>query len=238
MPAGFLIDGYNLLHFAGLGRKRFRPGEFEQARDRLLRRIAAGLTPEELARTVVVFDAQYAPHADRRPQPAFGMTVLFSPRGRQADDAIEVLLLGGPAGRDLTVVSSDRRLLLAARQARASALDSDSFLVELDRRQEAAARARQSDKEAEGAAGDPPVTDWRAWLKEFGEIDVAEIMRGEQTPSAAAPVEAPPRSGPSPAAPPAQKPPAENPPQEGTPGDLDFWERRVRELFDEEAEGR
>ena len=37
-----LIDGYNLLHAAGLGRRRFSRGGLELARTKLLQKLAAG----------------------------------------------------------------------------------------------------------------------------------------------------------------------------------------------------
>ncbi len=41
-----LIDGYNLLHAAGLGRARYGPGDLQRARQALLRKLFELLTPE------------------------------------------------------------------------------------------------------------------------------------------------------------------------------------------------
>ena len=44
MPLPFhLIDGYNLLHVAGLARETYGPGDYERVRFALLIRIADGL---------------------------------------------------------------------------------------------------------------------------------------------------------------------------------------------------
>ncbi|MFN9041279.1 MAG: NYN domain-containing protein, partial [Planctomyces sp.] len=61
-----LIDGYNLLHAAGLGRRRFSRGGLELARTKLLQKLAAELSDDVCRDTVVVFDA--AADADGRHQ--------------------------------------------------------------------------------------------------------------------------------------------------------------------------
>ena len=55
-----LIDGYNLLHAAGLARRRYGPGGLEKARGSLLGFLAASLG-NETSQTTVVFDAAAPP---------------------------------------------------------------------------------------------------------------------------------------------------------------------------------
>ena len=56
-----IIDGYNLLHAAGLGRPTYGPGDLERCRNRLLSFLRTHLRAAERARTTVVFDARDAP---------------------------------------------------------------------------------------------------------------------------------------------------------------------------------
>lgn len=195
MSVDFLIDGYNLLHFAGLARARYGPGDLERARDRLLKRIRNGLNEAERGRVTVVFDARDAEHADRREARPFGMRVLFSPIGREADDTIEELIEAHASPRNLLVISSDNRLKRAARAARAGWMDSDSFLVDLDRRQ---AQLQQPETPATDS---PPVASRSAHTSlpdlsaEFGNIDVAALLREtseKELPARASPQTVPP----------------------------------------------
>lgn len=175
MTTQLVIDGYNLLHFAGYGKVRPHTGQFQKARDRLFKRLREGLTEEERAQTTIIFDAQYAEGSDRRAQSVHGMQVIFSPQGRQADDLIEDVLLGSNQPELITVVSSDQRMRIAARAARAKCIKSDAFLVELDERKN---RQHHKDKSvmssAETVQHEPPVSSVD-WSLEFSDIDVAEI---------------------------------------------------------------
>ena len=59
MPARFLlIDGYNLLYAAGMGRATYGPGDLQRSRAQLLRYLFSKLTPAEIARTTIIFDAR------------------------------------------------------------------------------------------------------------------------------------------------------------------------------------
>ncbi len=262
MSPELIIDGYNLLHYAGLGGLCRRSGKFEQARDQLLLRLKRSLPEKELARTLVVFDAQHAAHADRRPIVVHGMTIVFSPRGRQADDLIEDLLCGTRQPRQLRVVSSDHRLLRAARAVGAGYIDSDSFLVELDKRQ--SARKQQSFENTPLSPPDRIKTPLELtaddWLKEFGDIDPKEIERSlrEEARPQPAPTPTPaPQKNPSPNSPapdprtqqPAPPPTRRSgrsvpppPPISKSEGEektvladeLAFWEQRIADLNFEE----
>lgn len=248
MATELLIDGYNLLHFAGLARARYAKGDLQRARDRLLKRIRNGLTDEERGRTTIVFDARDADHVERRESRPFGMLVLFSPVGREADDTIEELVDAHSSPRQLIVVSSDNRLKRAARSVRAGWMDSDSFLLDLDRRTELLARPVTNDDAALPAR----TTSRSASVDDdFLNIDVAAIereLRGEvetvredvPQKAAAKPVATPPPSAPAKT----QSSPEQQPLPDrvqfdwddpsGVPAEeLDFWQKRVNELLGE-----
>lgn len=132
-----LIDGYNLLHAAGLMGRRLGPGGLERARAALLGFLAASLTPEELARTIVVFDAgPEAPRDRPREEVLHGIQVRYAAPGEEADDALEQLIAADSAPKQLTVVSGDHRLQKAARRRKASAIASETWWSELKRRRD------------------------------------------------------------------------------------------------------
>ena len=114
-----LIDGYNLLHASGILPRGIGPGTLERARGALLNFLVESLQPDELARTVVVFDARAAPVGRPRTVTHRGLKVHFAPNPGDADALIEQLILQDSSPRRLTVVSSDHRLQRAAKRRRA-----------------------------------------------------------------------------------------------------------------------
>jgi hypothetical protein len=129
-PMSLLIDGYNLMHAAGLlGRGRGRSA-LESARLALLNFLAASLEPAELARAIVVFDAAGAPPGLPQTLTHRGLCVRFARGYTSADELIEELIRQDSAPRRLTVVSSDHRLQRAAHRRKARAVDSDRWYSE------------------------------------------------------------------------------------------------------------
>lgn len=163
-----LIDGYNLLHASGVFARKGQ-GELHSARLALLHWLGAHVPHEQLPHTTVVFDAKHAPPGCPRRLQHCGMTILFAAGHREADDLIEQLIQRTTAPRDLTVVSSDRRLQRAARRRRASALDSPAWLRQLQ------APGRCSDRTSERGKRPAPADEIAAWLDEFGEVDERQL---------------------------------------------------------------
>lgn len=160
-----LIDGYNLLHAAGLVGRRLGPGGLERARAGLLSQLAASLTPEEIARTIVVFDAgPDAPRDRPRQELLHGIQVRYARLGEEADDELERLIAADSTPRQLTVVSGDHRLHRAARRRRARAIDSETWLAELQQRRKSAPSPSPPTKPTEPLSAEE-VNDW---LREFG----------------------------------------------------------------------
>jgi len=177
-----IIDGYNLLHAAGLARVNYAQGDLQRQRHQLLVRLAGRLSTEERQRSTVVFDAIDAPSGLDREFQHEGIAVLFAEPGHEADELIEQLVASHSAARNLIVVSSDHRLQRAARTRRAASLDSEAFLVRLSRRGGAGETSNRSSESRNSAAkpsptGDPDVA---YWLREFGPIDVETIASDEE----------------------------------------------------------
>ena len=121
-----LIDGYNLLHAAGLAGDRYGPGQFEKCRQRLLQKLADRLSETQRERTTVIFDAQDAPPDVPAVQKFARIAVVFSV-GSDADTMIEAMLESHSAPRQVLVVSSDHRLQKAASRRKAKSIDSETF---------------------------------------------------------------------------------------------------------------
>lgn len=188
MPVPFtIVDGYNLLHAAGLGRERYGPGDLERARIRLLAFLARHLSPAERERTTVVFDAAGAPPGiaaqnASAPHVASDLEVVFAPAGGDADAWIERLLLRHSSPRQVVVVSSDRRLRDAARRRRSQSETSEDFVKRMAVRNTGRSTAARPVRPAEppgkfdgNTAGDS--TD--EWLAVFG----TELPTVEETPA-------------------------------------------------------
>ncbi len=173
----FVIDGYNLLHAAGLAWKGYGPGGLERARLRLLHQLLVLLTPEEVERTTVVFDAR--PQSLWQPEQQrvdlHGLTVLFVP---DADSEIEQLIRKHSAPKQLRVVSGDHRLHRAARRRRAQPIDSEVFLQWLHRR--AARPTHTADRPDDSAhpkyTGQVSPKETAEWLATFGDIPEARQL--------------------------------------------------------------
>jgi predicted RNA-binding protein with PIN domain len=183
-----IIDGYNLMHAAGLARRTYGPGQLERCRSQLLRYLARHLTGPDRERTTVVFDAADAPSDLPRRMTTDGMTVCFASPGKDADDMIEELIAAHSAPRQIRLVSSDHRLQRSARRRRGTFVDSEEFTSELERRGPVAEPAQvppPSPPEPSRKKGEDSGMDTESWLRIFGAMPEAaefaadrELSRG------------------------------------------------------------
>ena len=154
----FIIDGYNLLR-AIEKMESFSPALTETW---LCRMIAAYL--RQIDRTgCVVFDGIGPP--DREVFEDMGnLEVIFSGRNKDADKVIEDKITANTAPRRLLVVSSDRRLRVAARKRKATSIKAEAFwesvISEMDRKP----GPREPREKREGITE----SETEQWLKSFG----------------------------------------------------------------------
>jgi predicted RNA-binding protein with PIN domain len=120
----FLIDGYNLMHAAGLAHRAMTGARFDRARTRFLDWLADGA--KDRAEVRVVFDAQEAP-APSLEAVHRGVRVRFAFR-QTADDMIEQLVEHEPRPELLTVVSNDSRVRESARRAGCASFTCAEFI--------------------------------------------------------------------------------------------------------------
>jgi len=220
MSRDLLIDGYNLMHAAGLGRRSYGPGDLERCRNRLLAQLSQWLTAEERQRTTIVFDAKDAPAGASDWAMVQDMHVMYAPSGLEADDVVEDLIKAHSAPKKLLVVSGDHRLHRAARRRRAQVIDSERFVDRCERmvrkRQEAPAPPEEiKPSEPLDAA------EIAEWMAEFGAIDVAALSHDAGQYSSPPEDDAPPTDR-VPDAPPADQ------------GEVKFWTERLRDILDDD----
>ena len=128
----YLIDGFNLLHVA-IGRHLGPADETftEDDVDRFLRTLSELLGEERCAKTTIVFDARHRPLWEPRTSQRYGLHVINAVDSPDADTLIVDLIEQDSGPRDLTVVSSDRVIIDAARRRKAHHKRSEEFLKEL-----------------------------------------------------------------------------------------------------------
>ncbi|HTI50084.1 MAG TPA: NYN domain-containing protein [Planctomycetaceae bacterium] len=199
MPARFLlIDGYNLLHAAGMARRDYGPGDLQRCRERLLRYLAQKLSAAEIARATVIFDARDPP-PDRPAQQVFrNIKVLFANPGGDADVVIQEWLADHSAPKRVTLVSSDHVLQRAARRHRAEFIDSEAFVERLERRRDRSTSAGSGQREGDETkpSGGLSAAETAHWMKIFGELSaIADREANATGPVATGEIDNSPTSG-------------------------------------------
>lgn len=195
-----LIDGYNLLHAAGIFPPDGAPGTLQRAREALVDYLCRRLPADEAARTTIVFDARHAPPGLPRERQRGGITLLFAPRDRSADELLGELIRQDSAPRRLTVVSSDHQVQRSAKRRGARAVDSDRWcdeLVRFDSGMAEHAGRPPSDEPDEPAKPEQPLSDPELayWLEQFQAAPPPPPPAPRRTPSTP-PRNAPPRRPP------------------------------------------
>jgi uncharacterized protein len=169
-PPFLLVDGYNLMHAAGLARASYGPGDLARKRHELLVKLARRLTVEERKRCTIVFDAMDAPKNSTRRFRHDELVILFAEPGHDADGVIESLIQQHSAPRHLTVVSSDHRLQTAIRKRRGNSLDSETFLKQIESPHRQISDAKRTNNcTPDTAAG------VEFWMEEFQSVSPDEI---------------------------------------------------------------
>jgi predicted RNA-binding protein with PIN domain len=119
-----IVDGYNVT------KRGYGDMSLEQQRSRLVSALG-GIAAQTGAEVTVVFDG--AERMIGLPPAPRGVRVLFSRKGETADELIRRLVRAEPAGRPVTVISSDREVADGVRRHGAYPLASDTLLKRLGR---------------------------------------------------------------------------------------------------------
>jgi predicted RNA-binding protein with PIN domain len=173
----YLIDGYNLMHAAGLMKLRFGPGGLEKARRALLG-VLAGSLAQEATQATVVFDARTVStnrHEAESSTSSQGIRVEFAASAETADERIEKLIRIESAPKQLTVVSSDAQIRTAAERRGARPVASDTFWEQL------ISHRRRRVAPPDSAAGEKPggrgTRENEFWQREFEGLISEEELR-------------------------------------------------------------
>jgi uncharacterized protein len=180
----WLIDGYNVMHAAGMLGPRLSREGFRRARRRFLDELVGILPADLVAEVTVVFDAKVPPGDFPVASTYRGLRVLFALGDEDADSRIELILDRDSHPQDITVVSSDRRIRQAASRRRARPLTADDFW---DRKDRLARPERPTAvAPAEPDRNQPPGPDEAAfWVETFREVELLPGIRDIPSPAAA-----------------------------------------------------
>jgi predicted RNA-binding protein with PIN domain len=179
-----IIDGYNLMHAAGIGKTSGGPGDLERRRRQLVQQLAARLDKQASSDAVVIFDAVQGLHDQPSPEELSApLRVRFSQAGRDADSEIELMIESHSSPRQVLVISSDHRLHKAARRRRARCIDSEKFWESLlsGHNFSTARQSQQPPGKPRDAARGRTAAEWSRededFAKDFLNIDISEIKR-------------------------------------------------------------
>lgn len=176
-----IVDTYNLLHAA--------LGPAGGGRDFGVAGLARLILQSRYRRRPVrlVCDGRRGPD-DRVEAPLGAVEIVYAGPGKEADAVIERFIRDSNAPRRLTVVSSDRRIVRAARKRRAETLASERFLAHLlTDSARGTAGAESNPHREEVPLGSASVEAWMAYFGRGGAVPAAESW----APASKAPAEMP-----------------------------------------------
>jgi len=154
----FIIDGYNLLHEIDKTNREDEP----------ISDIALCLLVNRYLRAAgekgqIIFDGTGPPQ-----KTAFdyitNLEVVFAGSGSDADTVIEDKITASTAPKRLTVVSSDRRLIRAARLRKAGTIKSDTFWDDVQKQMRRKKKFKEPQQKRDGLTE----SETRQWLEFFG----------------------------------------------------------------------
>lgn len=189
----WLIDGYNVMHVAGIAESGMGRERFRKARRRFLDQIAQAMG-DMTGETTVVFDANKPP-ADFPVESNYrGMTIVFALADASADARIERILAKHSTPKALTVVSSDREVRQSATRRKARAMKADEFLDRLPTLAYERRLPLNPGPDPEAARHAPVLDDAERayWQEVFGAIDAPEPRSAVPTKKSSATNGAPP----------------------------------------------
>jgi len=157
----YVIDGYNLIFAMPNIRAFMDEGKLIQARRALLARLGA-FHQKTKARIVVFLDAKNPPFGVPHREMTHGIEVRLGVYPQTADSAIADYVAEHHDPKSLTVISSDREVIQAARRYKAAFETAHTFAGKLDHTEEICDDAFKL-KQA-----DVPESEVNMWLEYFG----------------------------------------------------------------------
>jgi predicted RNA-binding protein with PIN domain len=155
----FIIDGYNLLHSIDQTSE-----DWDAVGDIRLCHIISRYFHLIDAKGVIVFDGKGPPEKSRF-ENIERLEVLFTGLKTDADTVIENKIQSNSAPKNLTIVSSDRRIRRAARMRKATSLKSEEFWEAACKRLK---QKRKSSVEPGAKRSGLSESETDRWMKYFG----------------------------------------------------------------------
>jgi uncharacterized protein len=127
-----LVDGYSVLHaWPKFATRKARQSSLQQRREALVG-LLRQFADHGRRRVTVVFDGYAAKHKPEGSEPAHGIEVLFSERGKTADDLIERLVAEAEQKASILVVTSDNMERHTVEAMGAHSMSAEVFEGELE----------------------------------------------------------------------------------------------------------
>ncbi len=164
----YLIDGYNLLHAAGVFAEGQGAGTLQGEREALLAMLARRLTAKQRRVTTIVFDAAGAPPGLPDAVSYESIKVRYARGYEDADALLEEIIERHRAPKGLLVVSSDHRVQRAARSRGARWIDSEQWVRELPRVEQR--------NTFEGAGSTANIGDAAYWAAQFSDAETLAAL--------------------------------------------------------------
>lgn len=160
-----LIDGYNLIRQSERFSEQERRGGLEAGRTALIRALSTyrAATGD---RVTVVFDGDEGVGVVTGARRQEGIAVIFSRPPESADDVIVTQVRRRHGKKAVLVVSSDRKILDAARRNRVAGMRAEAFEAEMTRRIAEGFRRKRSGPEQEARPDAEEVAYWEKVFRE------------------------------------------------------------------------
>jgi uncharacterized protein len=127
-----LVDGYSVLHaWKRFATRKSRALSLRQRRETLVK-LLGQFADHSGHRVTVVFDGYAAKHKPEGNEPSHGVEVVYSERGKTADDAIERLVAQAEHKAAIQVVTSDNMERHTVESMGAHSVSAELFEAELD----------------------------------------------------------------------------------------------------------
>jgi uncharacterized protein len=127
-----LVDGYSVMHtWKRFATRKASALSLQQRREELVK-LLLQFADHSGRRVTVVFDGYAAKHKPERNEPSHGVEIVFSERGKTADDAIERMVSEAADRTRIQVVTSDNVERGTVEAMGAESLSAELFEAEMD----------------------------------------------------------------------------------------------------------
>jgi predicted RNA-binding protein with PIN domain len=127
-----LVDGYSVMHtWKRFATRKVHALSLQQRREELVK-LLLQFADHSGRRVTVVFDGYAAKHKPERNEPSRGVEIVFSERGKTADDAIERMVSEAADRTRIQVVTSDNVERGTVEAMGAESMSAELFEAEMD----------------------------------------------------------------------------------------------------------